>query len=331
MRETVQQPWSPRQFLERSQAFDLAVMQTDGIDQFCSSSAWILPAHQAFLPEHTLWIQEYEHGFAALARGEDPNLGVYLHPLEASWALASPLIGRNAASLTRAFVETCRHHDTSWNLLFLSGISPQSVQFRELVRGFRRDFSMGLGTSSMRRVADLQYGVDGFLANRASKFRSNLRRARRRAEKSGILYEYLPESATTQQALAWFERALRIEALSWKGKTDTGIIDGPMKVFYQVMLPMLAERKSLRFVFVTLDGQDIAYCFGANFNGQFRGLQMSYDDAYSEHSPGSLAQFEMIIRLCEEKIQSYDLGSDMDYKQHWAEEGLETVALVVRR
>lgn len=331
MGETAQQYWTPEQFLERSDAFDAAVALTADIDQFCSSSAWIFPAHRAFLPEHPLWIQESEYGFAALARGEDPNLGVYLHPLEASWALASPLVGRNAVQLTRQFVETCRYHDTSWNLLFLSGISPQSVQFRELVRGFRRDFSMGLGTSSVRRVTSLEQGVDGFLARRSPKFRANLRRVRRRAESTGIGYDYRSQWTSAQQALAWFERALIIEARSWKGKTDTGIIDGPMKVFYQAMLPMLAERQSLRFLFVTLEGRDIAYCFGANFNGQFRGLQMSYDDAFAEHSPGSLAQLEMIVRLCEENILSYDLGSDMAYKQNWAEEGLETVALVIRR
>ncbi|MFU8806973.1 MAG: GNAT family N-acetyltransferase, partial [Bradymonadaceae bacterium] len=67
------------------------------------------------------------------------------------------------------------------------------------------------------------------------------------------------------------------------------------------------------------------------FQDTFRGLQMSYHDDYRDHSPGSLAQLALIENLCEEGIRSYDLGSDMEYKRQWAEEGLGTVALIVRK
>ncbi|MBA2664753.1 MAG: GNAT family N-acetyltransferase [Bradymonadaceae bacterium] len=326
MRET-----TPEKFLEKVEAYDSAVMMTPDIDHFCSSSAWIVPAHQAFLPEHPIWLLECEHGFAALARGNDSHLGTYLHPLEASWALACPLVGTHVAHLTRAFVEACRGLANEWNLLFLSGIAPQSTHFRELVHGFRRDYSMGLGSSSIRRVASLDGGVEGFFGRRSPRFRANLRRVRRRAEHAGVRYEFIRSATCEQDAIGLLERALLIEQRSWKGQSDTGIIDGPMKVFYHTMLPMLVRRDALRFVFVTLDGVDIAYCFGATFNDTFRGLQMSYDESYAEHSPGTLAQLEIIHQLCEENIGFYDLGSEMDYKKQWAEQGLETVALIVRR
>lgn len=322
---------STAEFISLEDEFDRAVAQTPDIDRFCSSSLWIVPAHRAFLPDHRLWIQRSEYGFVALASGTDVHLGTYLHPLEASWALACPLVGAQAAALTREFVRTCRESGLRWNLLFLSGISPASIHFRELVRGFRRDYSLGLGASSTRRVASLSGGVDGFLARRSTKFRANLRRARRRAADSGIEYEYITRIDGHVGAARLLERALRIERRSWKGESDTGIIDEPMKTFYQVMLPMLAERNLLRFMFVRLDGVDIAYCFGGVFEATFRGLQMSFDVEYRQHSPGSLAQLAMIERLCEEGVQGYDLGSDMEYKRQWAEEGLETVALIVRR
>ncbi|MFU8802408.1 MAG: GNAT family N-acetyltransferase [Bradymonadaceae bacterium] len=319
------------EFIERAHEYDAAVAQTPRIDRFCSSSVWVLPAHHAFLPNHDFWIHQSEYGFVALARGEDPHLGTYLHPLEASWALASPIVGPDVARLTRQFVDLCRRPELDWNLLFLSGIAPDSTHFRELVRGFRRDFSLGLGSNSLRRIADLEGGLEGFYSRRSSKFRANLRRCRRRAANTGVGYEYFGGRETSRAGLEHFDRALAIEERSWKAQADTGIIDGPMKVFYRAMLPMLAGLQTLRFMFVTLDGVDIAYAFGGIFQDTFRGLQMSYHDDYQEHSPGSLAQLALIERLCEEGVRSYDLGSDMEYKRQWAEEGLGTVALIVRK
>ena len=315
----------------RAEEFDAAVRRTPDIDHFCSSTLWILPAWRAFLPEHRLWTHETEHGFVALGVGSDRSLGTYIHPLEASWALASPFVGHAPAELTRCFTSLCRTTEINWDILFLSGIHPDSVHFQELIRGFRGHYSLGLGPSSVRRVADLDGGVDGFLSRRASKFRANLRRTSRRADKIGVAVEYFDAATPEEAAGPLLNRALAVEHQSWKADADTGIIDGPMKSFYRDMLPRLAHRDALRFLFLTLDGVDIAYCFGAVFNDSFRGLQMSYHNDYREHSPGSLAQLRMIERLCDEGVESYDLGSEMDYKQKWAEQSLETLAVIVRR
>ncbi len=315
----------------RAREFDDAVGRTPDIDRFCSSSFWILPAWRAFLPDHRLWAHQSEEGFAVLGIGTDRSLGTYVHPLEASWALASPLVGPAPAELTRQFVDLCRSTDLQWDILFLSGINPDSTHFQELIRGFRGHFSLGLGPSSVRRVASLQGGVEGFLSRRSSKFRANLRRNRRRAEAAGLDVDYFDRATAAQAIDELFARALDVEHQSWKANADTGIIDGPMKTFYRDMLPRLARRNALRFLFLTLDGKDIAYCFGGVFEDSFRGLQMSFDDAYRNHSPGSLAQLRMIEYLCDEGVQSYDLGSDMAYKRRWAEEGIETMAVIVRR
>lgn len=319
------------QLERRAEDFDAAVCQTPDIDYFCSSTFWILPAWRAFLPDHRLWAHESDHGFIALGIGSDRSLGTYIHPLEASWALASPFVGPDPARLTSQFIELCHETTVDWDILFLSGISPDSNPFHELIRGFRGHYSLGLGPSSVRRVASLQGGIDGFLSRRSSKFRANLRRSRRRGKDAGIDVDYIDSPSAEEAAGPLFDRALEVEYKSWKADADTGIIDGPMKTFYRDMLPRLAQRGALRFLFLTLGGEDIAYCFGGVFNNAFRGLQMSFDDDYRAHSPGSLAQLHMIDQLCEEGIATYDLGSDMDYKRRWAEKGIETLAVIVRR
>lgn len=314
----------------QAEAIDEAVKVTPGIDRFCSSSLWILPAREAFLPDHRIWAMETGEGYILLAVGEDRSLGTYVHPLEASWALACPFVGAKPAELTRKFVEVSDATAVNWDILFLSGIQPDSQHFQELLRGFRGNFALGLGPSSVRRIASLTGGVEGFLGRRNGKFRHNLRRAVRRGREAGIEVEiHSPELAAECGPL--LKRALELEARSWKAELETGIIDSPMEEFYERMLPRLVARKALRFLFLTLDGVDVAYCFGAVFDGAFRGLQMSFDDDYRSHSPGSLAQYWMIQQLCEEGVTSYDLGSEMDYKKDWAEERLETLAVVVRR
>ncbi len=320
-----------RQTLQaESDRFDALVSQTPDIDQFCSSTLWVLPSFHAFLPDHRLWCHRFDEGYIALAVDEEPGLGTYIHPLEASWALASPFITDRPQALAQRFVELLESTDLPWEVLFLSGLSPTSQLFRALLHKLRGRYSLGIGPTSRRCAADLQGGLDGYLGRRSSSFRANLRRLRRRRGDAGITTDYIDDaSPTDSQAL--FERALSVESHSWKADADTGILDGPMRAFYNDMLPRLARRRALRFLFLRLDNQDIAYCFGGILGNTFRGLQMSYHNDFRHHSPGNLAQIEMIARLVDEGITTYDLGSHMDYKTQWAEGGLETVALIVRR
>ena len=156
-----------------------------------------------------------------------------------------------------------------------------------------------------------------------------MRRLRRRAEEADISYEYLTSFAPD----GWeqvYARILAVEEHSWKGKEGTGIIDDPMQSFYRCMLPRLVERDALRVLFVRQGDEDIAFVFGGVLGQTYRGLQLSYHDDYRDHSPGNLAQLAIISRLCDEDIDTYDLGSELDYKSRWAEERFETMSLVIR-
>ena len=77
--------------------------------------------------------------------------------------------------------------------------------------------------------------------------------------------------------------------------------------------------------------RDVGYIFGAVFEGEYRGLQFSYDDDHAELGIGGLLQYHQIIELCVEGVARYDLGTEMDYKRRWAEDVMETEMLVVVR
>lgn len=307
-----------------------ATSATSAIDRFCSSLDWILPAHEAFIPDHPLHLRQFGDGFATLARGFNPRIGRYLQPLEASWCLASPFVGGDTDALIDAFAHECSVRLVDWDLLYLSGIPPDGAMMRRIVRAFGREHQIGLGHRTRRFVAALDGGVDGYLARRSAKFRAALRRARRLADADGVTYEVVRDVADADVP-ALYERILKIEERSWKGRADTGILDGGMNTFYRLMLPRLARRGALRVVFARRDEHDIAFVFGGLFDRDYRGLQLSYDHNFRHLSPGNLVQLRMIEALIEDQIASYDLGSELDYKPRWAEQTVETVTLWVWR
>lgn len=307
-----------------------AVAATAGIDGFCSSLDWLLPAHEAFIPDHPLHLRASDHGFVTLARGFNPRIGRYLQPLEASWCLASPFVGTDVEAVVEEFADECEQRLVDWDLLYLSGIPPESALFRRIVRAFGLRHRIGLGHRTNRYIASLDGGLDGYLGRRTSKFRANLRRSERLAAQSGVTYELLAD-VDEQRCAQVYDRILAVEERSWKGKSGTGILDGGMNVFYRIMLPRLARRGALRVLFARQDGRDVAFVFGGIFEGTYRGLQLSFDQEFERLSLGNLAQLEMIRGLSDEGIAWYDLGSELDYKTRWAEERLETVTLWVWR
>ena len=63
--------------------FDRVAQAAPDVDAFCSSSAWIVSAHQAFHPEQEPWIWHDGQSWLVLAHAVSPDIGRYLAPMEA--------------------------------------------------------------------------------------------------------------------------------------------------------------------------------------------------------------------------------------------------------
>ena len=313
----------------QSERFDALALDSPDVDAFCSSTAWVVPAHKAFHPEQELFCYEGEFGYLALAQGEAPNLGTYLAPLEAMWGLASPLVGADSARLAIEAWRTLRGDHASWNALWLCGLSPHGAAFKALAMLAGQGQRLFVGPTTYRHVASLEGGVEGWLGRRTRIFRKNLRQATRKVERANVTFEWHRSPGEDEQE-ALYKRALAVDDKSWKGLDAQGLRASNMAEFYQHMTRYLAKRGALRMVFARCDGADIAMGFGGILGDTFRGLQMSYDERFKHLSLGNLIQLELIKQVAQESIQHYDLGTEMDYKRRWSNPGLETVALVVR-
>jgi hypothetical protein len=322
-------PLSLGELAAGAEAFDAAVLATPGIDRFCSSSAWVLSAAEALMPERRAFVHAGEGGYLAAAMSTHPSGLVCVEPLELAWGLASPLVGKDPTRLAADAIAVLAA-TPGWRIALVAGIVAATPLAIALERALPAHWERRRGQPTVRHVASLDGGVDGFLARRPRELRKTLRQAQRRAAARGITLE--PVAArTVAEADALFDRVLAIERTSWKARDGVGLSDGPFADFYRRMTLRLAEHGRLRAI-VARDGErDVAYVLGAVFGGEYRGLQFSYDDAYAALSLGSLCQLRQIELLCAEQVTAYDLGTDMDYKRRWAERQLETELIVVVR
>lgn len=317
-------------FEARSAAFDAAVLATPDIDHFCSSTPWILPASEAMMPSREPWLRACDAGYVALMRADHLSLGRYLQPLEASWCFACGLAGADPRRLARAFAADCRARRREWDALLLSGIKLNSALYRSLFLAFRPAYRVFHGMVTRRFSASLEGGVDGFLSRRSANFRKGLKKSRRRGRELGLSIEPCP-APPLAGCPALYERLIAVERRSWKGLSQAGIDQGRMYDFYRLMLPRLVARGLLRLRFARLGDEDVGFILGAVWSGVYRGLQFSFDDRFRDAGLGNLLQMSQIEALVEEGVSLYDLGSEAPYKERWAERGLDTIVMVIRR
>ncbi len=308
--------------------FDAEVARTPKIDRFCSTTAWILAASSALMPPRAAFTLRGKAGYFAAMRGVHPAGFPYIEPVELAWGLAAPLIGADVEGLVGEVVATLAAR-RNWQLAILSGHTIDGPQRKALERALPPTWERRRGTPTLRHVASLEGGVDGFLSRRSRELRKSIRKSLRAATAAGVTFEAV--RANVDQAAALYERIQAVEARSWKSAEGVGISQGSMREFYSKMLPRLCARGEQRTLFARAGDADIGFVLGAVFEGEYRGLQFSYDDSYSHLGVGGLLQYHQVVGLVEEGVGRYDLGTEMDYKRRWAEEIVETEMLVLVR
>jgi CelD/BcsL family acetyltransferase involved in cellulose biosynthesis len=87
----------------------------------------------------------------------------------------------------------------------------------------------------------------------------------------------------------------------------------------------------LRISVAQLDGADVGYILGGVRNGRYRGLQLSYVESAQHLSVSHLLQLSEIKQLCENGVDTYDMGMDMEYKRRWSDQEETSVVLVLDR
>src|SRR5215212_445860 len=149
------------------------------------------------------------------------------------------------------------------------------------------------------------------------KFRSELRRRRRRLEEEGRLT--LEVSDGTERLDELLEEGFRVEGSGWKGAYGTSVNSRPaLRRFYIKVAHWAVEHDWLRLSFLRLNGRAIAFDYCLEHNDCHYLLKTGYNPAYRKYSPGMILRHLMIARAFSSSIAIYDFcGEDWEWKREW--------------
>jgi CelD/BcsL family acetyltransferase involved in cellulose biosynthesis len=162
------------------------------------------------------------------------------------------------------------------------------------------------------------------------KFRSELRRRRRRLEEEGNLELEIFNGSTKLGEL--LEEGFRVEGSGWKGDYGTSINSSPrLKRFYTEVAHWAAGRGWLKLAYLRLNGRTLAFDLCFEVNNTHYLLKTGYDAEYSKSAPGMILRYLMLRRAFCGELDTYDfLGAGYNpWKQEWTSTQQERLFLRV--
>ena len=321
---------------ERERLWQHAARSCELPDPYCSEPDWVLSYHLTHGRQRPM-LMLFEHGNAIVLAQESMSNGqpVFVSP-ESSWLYDRPLLGADPIPLFFHAIDLIekRFGQKKMPPIILGGIWPHQPLSNELLLNLGHIFSFFLYTQGKQCAASLEGGVDGFLSRRSSNFRAKLKKSVHKAREAGVSYERVaPECESMVRQT--FDRMLKVEAQSWKGLEENGLLHPLAGNFYKELLRRQARHHAARVIFARHEEEDIGFIFGGVTGAIYRGQQFSYDQSWKSFSIGNTLQYEQITWLCEEGALRYDMGPisgpKMGYKAHWTELIFPLESWILRR
>ena len=148
--------------------------------------------------------------------------------------------------------------------------------------------------------------------------RSDLRRARRNAEKIGpVTFEVL--SPTREELPSILEEIYRVEAAGWKGRDKTAMLYCPrLAEFYRLYTSAANDRGMLRLCFLRIAGEAAAAQIAVVTGDRFWLFKIGYSEKFARFSPGVLLMVETIRYAAQAGLKSYEfLGAAEPWIRNW--------------
>lgn len=150
--------------------------------------------------------------------------------------------------------------------------------------------------------------------------RSDLRRARRRAENLGsVRIEFIrPRIEELPQLL---DICFRVESANWKGRINSSLkTNHEVGNFYRYYAEDACLKGKLHLGYLWIEGEPAAMQLGVEHNNSFWLLKMGFDERFRNCSPGTLLMVESIRYAAEHAWQQYAiLGVCEDWNQMWTQ------------
>ncbi len=158
--------------------------------------------------------------------------------------------------------------------------------------------------------------------------RSDLRRARRHAERLGeVSFEVIAPSPMEIDAL--LAEAFRVEAAGWKSERGTALALDPLRGrFFERYAAIAARKGSLRLCFMRIGRIAVAMQLAVECAGAFSLLKIGYDERFARCAPGMLLMLHTVQYAAEAGLQTYEfLGAPAAWTKVWTERERPYVSL----
>lgn len=162
----------------------------------------------------------------------------------------------------------------------------------------------------------LQHNFEDYEQQLSSRRRYDLRRAQRRAADKGQV-DYQVFRSNTNQIDELLERAMQVEAKSWKADIGSTMQENPlMSGFIKSFMADAAATNTALVAFLTIDGKAIASLIGVLDQQRLWILKIGYDQDCRDCSPGILLLHHLIEYSYGENLSGFEfLGN----KERWIE------------
>lgn len=228
------------------------------------------------------------------------------------------LIARDPTDAGESFFQFLAK-DEEWDLIRLNDV-PEGGRALALHRAAEQaGWPVGSWPSLRSPYVSLPKSFEVLQQALGSRFRSSLRRRRRRLAELGRV-EVLRVSGP-EDLDVYLERAYEIERSGWKGQNGTAIVqDARTLGFYTKLAHFAASAGALSLFFLLLDRKAIAFDLAMTYAGRYLTLKPGYDEAYAPYSPGQLLTESSLQDAIERGLTEFDLlGDDLPCKRDWTD------------
>lgn len=142
--------------------------------------------------------------------------------------------------------------------------------------------------------------------------RSDLRRARRNAEKLGVL-QFEITTPTPGQVPELLDECFAVEAAGWKGAHGTALAKDPVRgAFFRRYASRACAKGLLRICLMRIGGKAAAAQIAVETGSRFDLLRAGYDEQFARCSPGMLLTVESIRYAASRGLRSYEFNGDVE-------------------
>jgi CelD/BcsL family acetyltransferase involved in cellulose biosynthesis len=207
-------------------------------------------------------------------------------------------------------------------------IATDSTTVRALTRAYARRGFVVTKPSSASPVVALDATWTGSEGGLSSGRRSDLRRARRKADAMGaVTYEL--RAPTVDELGPLLEEAFAIEASSWRRRSGTALaLDEPRAEFLRRLAEACAAEGTLRIGLMRIDGEGAAMQVAVEQAERLWMLKIGFDLRFGRCSPGSLLLLETLRDAAARGLRACELlGTAEAWTAAWTSDRHEIVAV----